>query len=197
MVQYYFHPTAQIEDEVLIGDYTKIWHFCHVRKGAKIGTNCNLGKDVFVDMGVTIGNNVKLQNGISVYRGVTIEDDVFLGPHMTFTNDLLPRAFNTEWNEIPTYVKKGASVGAHATIVCGTVLGEYCMIGSGSVVTKDVPDYGLVYGNPARLRGFVCKCGNRAHKVNRDGEEVVLKCEKCDEIIRISKEVYSMYEMSL
>lgn len=121
-------------------------------------------EDVYIDVGVEIGNNVKIQNGVSVYRGVKVEDDVFLGPHMTFTNDLYPRAFNEDWELVPTLVKKGASIGAHATIVCSVTIGEYAMVGAGAVVTKDVPPFGLVFGNPARLKGFVCYCRSPSKK---------------------------------
>ncbi|MEM2754497.1 MAG: DapH/DapD/GlmU-related protein, partial [Candidatus Methanomethylicia archaeon] len=123
MPDYFIHPTAVIEEDVTIGEGSKIWHFVHVRRGAKIGRNCNIGKDVFIDVDVEIGNNVKIQNGVSIYRGVKIEDDVFLGPHMTFTNDLYPRAYNNNWRIIPTIVKKGASIGANATILCGVTIG--------------------------------------------------------------------------
>lgn len=190
MSQYYAHPSACIEDGASIGKNAKVWHFCHIRKDASIGDNCNLGKDVFVDAGVRIGNNVKIQNGVSVYRGVTIEEDVFLGPHMTFTNDLFPRAFADTWEEVPTLVKKGASIGANATIICGITLGAYCMVGSGSVVTRDVPDHGLVVGNPAKLRGFVCTCGQKAEFESETEGDVTLQCKRCKERISIPKNIY-------
>jgi len=180
MPKYSSHSSAIIETESKIGDNTKIWHFAHIRAFSEIGENCIIGKDVYVDQNVKIGNNVKVQNGVSIYDGVTIEDDVFLGPHMTFTNDLNPRSFNEEWVLTPTLVKRGASIGAHATIVCGVELGEYSMIGSGSVVTKDVPAYGLVYGNPAKLRGFVCKCGKKALFIDKNDIYATYKCSNCD-----------------
>jgi UDP-2-acetamido-3-amino-2,3-dideoxy-glucuronate N-acetyltransferase len=125
---------------------------------------------------------VKIQNGVSVYHGVTIEDDVFCGPHMTFTNDLYPRAFSTTWEVAKTLVKRGASIGAHATIVCNTTLGEYCMVGSGAVVTRDVPAHGLVVGNPARLVGFVCKCGQPlTEEVAQNDTSITMRCSKCNE----------------
>ena len=172
---------AIVEENVEIGEGTRIWHFAHIRKGAKIGKNCNISKDVYIDVNIEIGDNVKIQNGVSVYRGVKIEDDVFLGPHMTFTNDLYPRAFNENWEIIPTLVKKGASIGAHATIVCGVTVGEYAMVGAGAVVTKDVPPFGLVYGNPARLKGFVCYCGRKVkEKIDECEGYITFKCSYCD-----------------
>ena len=194
--KYFAHPLAIVEEGAEIGEGTRIWHFAHVRKGAKIGKNCNIGKDVYIDVDVEIGNNVKIQNGVSVYHGVKVEDDVFLGPHMTFTNDLYPRAFNEDWEVVPTLVKKGASIGAHATIVCGTTIGEYSMVGAGSVVTKDVPPFGLVYGNPARLKGFVCYCGRKLKeedKIGEDDENVIFKCSHCGREVKIRKEDYGRY----
>ncbi len=177
---YFVHPTAFIEDNVIIGDNTKIWHQVQIRTGAKIGKKCNFGKSVFIDVKVSIGNNVKIQNFVSVYQGVTIEDDVFVGPHVCFTNDLLPRATNQDWELIQTLVKKGASIGANSTIICGLTIGEHSMIGAGSLVSKDVPSFALVFGNPARLNGYVCYCGNIVKKTNSilpKGTE--LYCEEC------------------
>ncbi|MEM2143541.1 MAG: acyltransferase [Candidatus Thorarchaeota archaeon] len=188
----FIHPLAVVEEGATIGDGTRIWHFAHVRSGARIGENCNIGKDVYIDAGVTIGNRVKIQNGVSVYHGVSIEDDVFCGPHMTFTNDMYPRAFSSSWEVVKTLVKRGASIGAHATIVCDTVLGEYCMVGSGAVVTRDVPPHALVVGNPARIIGFVCFCGQPLREeVHRTGEEVVFRCGKCREQVTIPVSVYN------
>jgi acetyltransferase-like isoleucine patch superfamily enzyme len=155
----FIHATADVSTEADIGENTKIWHLAQVREGANIGTNCIISKNVYVDIGVQIGNNVKIQNNVNVYNGVTIEDEVFLGPSMTFTNDLFPRATNPNWIITKTIVKKGASIGANATIVCGIAIGKYAMIGAGAVVTKNVPDYALVVGNPAKVIGKVCKCG--------------------------------------
>ncbi|AMM53558.1 acyltransferase [Pyrococcus kukulkanii] len=192
--KYFVHPTAVVEEDVVVGEGTRIWHFAHIRKGAKIGKNCNIGKDVYIDVGVEIGNNVKIQNGVSVYRGVKVEDDVFLGPHMTFTNDLYPRSFNEDWEVVPTLVKKGASIGANATIVCGVTIGEYAMVGAGSVVTKDVPPFGLVYGNPARLKGFVCYCGRPLKEIVREEKDfVVYKCSHCGREVKIRREDYERY----
>lgn len=160
-MEYFKHSTAQVSDLATIGKDTKIWNDSQIREYVKIGGNCNIGKGVYIDINVIVGDNVKIQNNVNVYHGVIIENDVFLGPSMTFTNDLYPRAFNEDWKVESTLVKKGASIGANATIVCGTVIGEYAMIGAGSVVTKDVPPYALVIGNPARLIGYVCRCGNK------------------------------------
>ena len=161
MMDIFIHATADVSNEAIIGENTRIWNHAQVREGACIGKNCILSKNVYVDTGVCIGNNVKIQNNVNVYNGVIIEDDVFLGPAMTFTNDLFPRATNLNWTITKTIVKRGASIGANATIVCGITIGEYAMVGAGAVVIKDVPAYALVVGNPARIIGNVCKCGNK------------------------------------
>jgi acetyltransferase-like isoleucine patch superfamily enzyme len=155
----YIDNSAHVSDEAEIGEGTKVWINSQIRENVHIGENCIISKDTYVDYSVCIGDNVKIQNGVSVYHGVTIEDDIFIGPNVAFTNDFYPRAFNSDFEVKPTTVKKGASVGANATIVCGNTLGEYCMVGSGSVVTHDVPSFALVVGNPARQIGRVCKCG--------------------------------------
>jgi acetyltransferase-like isoleucine patch superfamily enzyme len=188
----FIHELAVIDDGAKIGKDTRIWHFTHVRDSATIGVGCNIGKGVYIDANVVIGNNVKIQNGVSVYDGVTIEDDVFCGPHMTFTNDLYPRAFTGTWEISKTIVKRGASIGAHAVIICGNTLGEYCMVGSGAVVTKSIPPYGLVMGNPAQLIGFVCKCGHPLHEeVEQTSEYIKFQCTECDEQISIPKSDYA------
>jgi len=165
----YIHPSATVEDGADIGEGTRIWHLVQVRPNATIGTECNIGRGVFVDSDVVIGNRVKIQNYVSVYHGVTIEDGVFVGPHVVFTNDKLPRAITADgelkavddWVVSETLVCKGASIGANAVLVCGIKVGKWAMIGSGAVVTKDVPDYALVVGNPARIIGYVDEEGNR------------------------------------
>lgn len=187
---YYAHPTAVVESEA-IGDGTKIWHFVHVRRDSKIGKNCNIGKSVYIDIGAEIGDNVKIQNFVSVYRGVCIEDDVFIGPSATFTNDLFPRAFI--WDEdhvVPTHICRGASIGANATLVCGITVGEYALIGAGSVVAEDVPPYALVIGNPAKQRGWVCRCGKRLEKMagkDSDANKAFYKCTACGKEIEIQE----------
>ena len=160
--EYFVHESSYLDDGVEIGAGTMIWHFCHVMRNARIGERCRIGQNVVIGPDVSIGNNVKIQNNVSVYRGVTLEDDVFCGPSMVFTNVLTPRsAFprNRPEDEAPTRVKKGATIGANATIVCGHTIGEHALIGAGAVVTRDVPPYALMLGNPARLRGWACECG--------------------------------------
>lgn len=160
----FIHPTAEVSENAVIGDGTRIWNQAQVREGCVIGEHCIISKNVYVDTKAVLGNRVKVQNNVNIYHGVEVEDDVFLGPSMTFTNDLYPRAFDDNWKITKTYVKKGASIGAHATIVCGTTIGEYAMVGAGSVVTKDIPAYALVVGNPARQIGWVCRCGGRLNE---------------------------------
>ncbi len=156
------HESAYVDDGAKIGDGTRIWHFCHVMPGAVIGERCSLGQNVVVMNGVRIGNNVKIQNNVSVYEGVEIQDDVFCGPSMVFTNVINPRSAISRKSEYQaTLVKKGASIGANVTIVCGVTLGEYCFIGAGAVVTSDVPDFALMLGVPARFAGWMCECGSR------------------------------------
>lgn len=160
--RYFVHPTAVIDEHVTIGDGTKIWHFTHILSGSKVGAKCNLGQNVMVGPEVSIGKNCKLQNNVSVYQGVTLEDGVFCGPSMVFTNIYNPRAEIRKMDQVrPTLVKKGATIGANATIVCGVILGRYCFIGAGAVVNKNVPDYAIVVGNPARQIGWTCECGER------------------------------------
>ncbi|MHB8170512.1 MAG: acyltransferase [Thermincolia bacterium] len=157
----YVHPSAEVAPGVVIGQGSKVWHQVQICEGATIGCDCRLGKGVFIDQGVTIGNKVKIQNGVSVYYGVTVEDEVFIGPHVAFTNDRHPRSFNTNWVVTPTKLMQGASVGANATIVCGVIVGRYAMVGAGAVVTRHVPDFALVVGNPAKIVGYVCYCGQQ------------------------------------
>lgn len=159
--QIFIHPTAVIDEGSQIGAGTRIWHFCHLMPGSKLGEHCNLGQNVFVDNNTRIGNRVKIQNNVSVFNGVVLEDDVFLGPSMVFTNVINPRSFIERKQEFrKTLVKKGATIGANATILCGIEIGAYALIGAGAVVTKSVPDHALVTGNPARQTGWVSKAGN-------------------------------------
>jgi UDP-2-acetamido-3-amino-2,3-dideoxy-glucuronate N-acetyltransferase len=166
MIQYSAHPSAIIDENCEIGEGTKIWHFSHIMSGCKIGKRCNIGQNVVVSPQVKLGNNVKVQNNVSIYTGVICEDDVFLGPSMVFTNVINPRSAIIRKDEYrQTIVRKGASIGANTTIVCGNEIGEYAMIGAGAVITKEVPAYALVYGNPARQNGWVSEYG---HKLNFD-----------------------------
>lgn len=161
MASYFSHESAYVDDNVNIGDNTKIWHFSHILSGSNIGENCSFGQNCVVGPKVNIGNGVKVQNNISIYEGVEVEDDVFLGPSMVFTNVTNPRAFIVRREEFKkTVLKKGCSIGANATIVCGVTIGEYALIGSGTVVNKDVKPYALMVGVPARQIGWVSKAGN-------------------------------------
>lgn len=161
-MNYYVHPSSFIDEGCIIGDGTKIWHFCHVMKGSVIGNNCNLGQNVVVSPKVVLGNNVRVQNNVSIYEGVICEDDVFLGPSMVLTNVINPRSAISRKEEFKnTIIKKGASIGANATIVCGNTIGEYAFIGAGAVVTKDVPAYALIVGNPGRQKGWMSEYGQK------------------------------------
>ena len=158
---FFIHPSSLIDDNVTIGKDTKIWHFCHILEGSKIGQKCNFGHNCVIGPNVVIGDRVKVQNNVSIYEGLTIEDDVFLGPSMVFTNVINPRSFIKRKEEIKqTLLKQGCSIGANATVVCGVKIGAYSFVGAGSVVTKDVPDFALVYGNPAIFKGWISLSGN-------------------------------------
>jgi UDP-2-acetamido-3-amino-2,3-dideoxy-glucuronate N-acetyltransferase len=180
MPDYFVHESSYVDDGAEIGAGTKIWHFCHIMPRARIGERCNIGQNVLVSPDVTLGNNVKIQNNVSLYTGVVVEDDAFLGPSMVFTNVINPRSHVNRKDEYKrTLVRKGASIGANATIVCGVTLGKYCFVGAGSVVTRDVPDYALVYGSPARVRGWMCQCGERLEFEN---DRAV--CKVCGDMYR-------------
>jgi acetyltransferase-like isoleucine patch superfamily enzyme len=157
----FVHPSANVDSRATIGSGSKIWVNVQIREGAQIGDDCILSKDVYVDHDVRIGNRCKIQNSVSVYNGVTIEDEVFIGPNACFTNDKVPRANSPDWTVTPTLVRRGASIGANATVVCGVEIGQFAMIAAGAVVTKDVPAFTLVMGNPARPAGSVDEAGNR------------------------------------
>lgn len=182
MTEIKIHPTAEVSDKTKIGEGTQIWHQAQVREGAEIGSNCILGKGVYIDKNVKIGDNVKIQNLSSVFHGVTIANGVFIGPHVCLTNDKFPRAINTDgslkknsdWKVSETFIGYGASIGAGTIVLPGVKIGKFAMIGAGSVVTKNVPDHGLVYGNPAKLMGFVCACGE---KIGEKTENFL--CQKC------------------
>lgn len=166
MNKIFVHPTSIIDDNVEIGEGTKIWHFCHIQSGARIGKNCSLGQNVNVANNVIVGDSCKIQNNVSLYEGVELEDGVFCGPSCVFTNDLTPRAEYPKGRENykRTFIKRGASIGANATIICGNTVGKYAMIAAGAVVTRDVPDYALVAGVPARVVGWVDERGERQGK---------------------------------
>lgn len=156
----HIHPSAIIDNDVTIGDETRIWHFCHLMPGCRLGEHCIIGQNVYIDKNVRIGNRVKIQNNVSVYNGVTLEDDVFLGPSMVFTNVTNPRSFIERKHEFkPTLVRRGASIGANATVLCGIEIGSYAMIGAGAVVVENVKPYALLVGNPARAIGWVSEAG--------------------------------------
>ena len=179
--KYFAHPSSIVEKGAQIGNGTKIWHFSHIMKGVKIGQNCKFGQSVYVGSNVRIGNNVKVQNNVSIYPGVTLEDNVFCGPSMVFTNIMNPRSEivrNDERFYLKTLVKEGASIGANATVVCGKTIGRSAFVGAGSVITKDIPDFALVYGNPARIHGWMCRCGEKL-KFKKKGTRLVTNCESC------------------
>lgn len=188
---YFAHETCCIDQGCVIGKGTKIWHFSHIMEGSFIGEDCNIGQNVVISPGVVLGNGVKIQNNVSVYTGVTCEDDVFLGPSCVFTNVQNPRAFINRKHEFrKTVVKRGASIGANATIVCGHTIGRYAFVGAGSVVTKDVPDYSMVYGVPADIRGYVCRCGEQIRFLN--GKAV---CPACGKQYRMSEKDKAVEEI--
>lgn len=171
--EFFVHESSYVDDGALIGDGTRVWHFCHIMAGTRIGTNCNIGQNVVIGPDVVIGNQCKIQNNVSVYKGVTLEDGVFCGPSMVFTNIYNPRAEIRKMDQVrPTLVKHGATLGANCTIVCGITIGKYAFIGAGAVVNKDVLDHALVVGNPARQIGWVCLCGERL--------PVGLTCPSCN-----------------
>lgn len=175
--KYKVHETSSVGTDTLIGQGTRIWQFCTIMDNVNIGDCCNIGQNVYVESGVKIGNHVTIKNNISLYTGFICEDDVFLGPNCVFTNVLTPRSFISRKNEFKrTLVKKGASIGANATIICGHTIGKYAMVGAGCVVTKDVADYTLVVGNPAKKIGYVCECGNRIYKT----ETLEYQCPRCN-----------------
>lgn len=180
---YFSHETAVVDDGSTIGNGTKIWHFSHIMPSSILGDKCNIGQNVVVSPGVTLGNNVKVQNNVSIYSGVVCEDDVFLGPSMVFTNIVNPRSAVIRRDAyVTTHVRKGASIGANATIICGNELGKYCLIGAGAVVTKDVPDYALLVGNPAKQIGWVSEYG---HRLNFENGQAI--CPESNQAYQLSE----------
>ncbi len=184
---FYVHPTAEVSPEAHIGAGTRIWRQAHIREFAHIGETCNIGKGVYIDTHVHIGSRVKIQNHVSIFEGVTLEDGVFIGPHVCFTNDRAPRAITPtgklksadDWEITPTLVKYGASIGAGAVILCGITIGTFALVGAGSVVTGDVPPHALVFGNPARQHGYVCRCAGRLTNIRTSLDKVLGWCEAC------------------
>ena len=174
--RFFVHDSSYVDENVTIGDNSKIWHFCHIQSGARIGSNCSLGQNVNISNNVIIGDGCKIQNNVSVYEGVELEDDVFCGPSCVFTNDLTPRAKYPKGHENykKTLIKKGASIGANATVVCGHTIGEYSLIGAGAVVVSNVPPHALMLGVPAVQKGWVCKCGQVLEK-----SSIGFECPDC------------------
>lgn len=194
------HPTADVSPLARIGEGTSIWHQAQIRERAIIGQECIISKGVYIDTGVVIGDRVKVQNYVSIYHGVEIEEGVFCGPHCVFTNDHIPRAVDPtggpktgdDWELSHTLVRTGASIGANATVVCGVTIGQWAIVGAGAVVTRDVPDHGLAFGNPARLRGFVCPCGHRLRLHEADASVVVARCTACACLVEIPRTAWEM-----
>lgn len=182
MAGFKIHSTSLIGNDVFVGNGTKIWQFCNIMDGTIIGENCNIGQNVFIETGVHIGNHVTIKNNVAIYTGVVCEDDVFLGPNCVFTNVLNPRSFVSRKDEFKsTLIKKGATLGANCTIVCGNTIGEYAMVGAGAVVTKDINDYELVVGNPAKTIGYVCQCGERIFS----DDFTRYKCHRCNKEYKV------------
>lgn len=178
-INFFVHESSYIDKNVFIGDNTKVWHFCHIQEGARLGNHCSLGQNVYIGANVKIGSYVKIQNNVSVYSGVELEDGVFCGPSMVFTNDINPRSeFPKFGNYSKTILKRGATIGANATIVCGNTIGKYAMIAAGAVVTTNVPDYALMIGVPAKQVGWICECGVRL-------KEGVFQCSNCEILYKL------------
>lgn len=185
----YIHPTAEVDPDAQIGAGTRIWRQAHIREYAVIGESCNIGKGVYIETHVRIGSRVKIQNHVSIFEGVTLEDGVFVGPHVCFTNDLHPRAITPDgklktaedWQITPTHVCYGASIGAGAVIICGITIGAFALVGAGAIVTKDVPPHALVLGNPARLRGYVCRCAHSLSNMQEQDDGLTGWCAACQQ----------------
>jgi UDP-2-acetamido-3-amino-2,3-dideoxy-glucuronate N-acetyltransferase len=186
--------TSVVDETAVIGEGTRVWNFVHIRENAEVGKQCVIADYVYVGRGVQIGDRVKLENRATVYEGVTIRDNVFVGPHVTFTNDPYPRSASTDWKISPILVKEGASIGAGTVVRCGVTIGEYALIGVGSVVTTDIPSHALACGNPARVRGFVCRCGKKLELKEKTGTCVLMMCRVCNKNYEIPTEDYAQLE---
>jgi UDP-2-acetamido-3-amino-2,3-dideoxy-glucuronate N-acetyltransferase len=199
MKLFYNHPTAEVSPDARIGAGTRIWSQVQVREHAYIGEECNIGKGVYIGAHVHVGSRVKIQNYALIFEGVTLEDGVFVGPHVCFTNDLLPRAITPDgklkgaedWEVTPTLVKYGASIGAGSVILCGVTISDFALVGAGSMVTRDVPPHALVFGNPARQHGYVCRCARRLSDVHEQDNKLVGWCETCGQICYIPRYINS------
>lgn len=195
---HYVHPTAEVSDKAVIGDGTRIWHQAQVREGVSIGGECIIGKGTYIDFDVVVGDRCKIQNGVYIYHGATLEDGVFLGPGVMILNDKHPRAVTAngnlksddDWEVSLCNIGQGAGIGGRVVILPGISVGKWAIVGAGSVVTRNVPDYGLVYGNPARLAGFVCPCGQRLISKQETADKAILECPGCGSRVAISPEVY-------
>ena len=194
------HGSAEVSPQAEIGEGTSIWHQAQIREGARLGRECIVGKGVYVDSGVEIGDRVKIQNYACIYLGARIEDGVFIGPHVCITNDKYPRAITPEgslkttddWEVGAVLVREGAALGAMSVVLPGVTVGRFAMVGSCSVVTQDVPDHGMVMGNPARLKGFVCRCGRRLVIEAETADQVLLRCERCACVVAVAKATYAL-----
>jgi len=185
MSSFFVHESSYADDGCIIGEGTKVWHFCHIMPGAVIGEKCSIGQNVNIGSSAILGNNCKIQNNVSIYDDVILEDDVFCGPSMVFTNVINPRSFVERKHEYKkTLLKKGATIGANATVVCGNTIGCYAMVGAGAVVTHDIPDYALVFGSPARIKGWVCACG-----VKLPFDNDFAKCADCGAEYKLANEI--------
>lgn len=191
------HPTAVIEDGVHLGHNVSIWHFVHVREGAYIEDNVSLARDVYIDKGVRVKHGTRIQNGVSVYTGLKIGEYCFIGPHVIFTNDLIPRSGNINWKVVETDLKTGCSIGAGSIIICGATIGEFALIGAGSVVTQNIPPFHLAMGNPARIKKMICTCGHTLFPLGTPLKKLVAKCclkKAKPEIITLAKKIIKKIE---
>lgn len=196
------HPSADVSPKATLGDGTSVWHSVQIRENVKIGHQCIVGKNTYIDFDVTVGDRCKIQNNCSIYHGASLGNGVFVGPHVVFANDRTPRAVNpdgslksaSDWTVTETRVEDGASIGAHSVVLPGVRLGKWCMVGAGSCVTRDVPDHGLAFGNPARLHGFVCACGRKGEDPKAAGAKVTLSCPTCGKRFDVEKSAFDAWK---